>query len=454
MQTKNFSYGLHAFTEGFSIASHTSVLGCLAPAVLRSSSGAFYRATFSRQDGIRRSSNDVAGVRATTPKLPAAISSNKTQHDRISSTFTPSSLLPIEKSYDSDQAALVDPYLPLELRSKDWLENLAYFEGVRSIHTLPELLSEVQNEGPFKPGLLSYIGLHQGRWPALLWLIKAMLAASQSFFPPSGDKPLYQTPPDTSMSLDELTSIRDPPYEITSKTQPQPTTFALNDFTGPDDVSWQRNSDGPDQDVIGQIWRCVGYLIIEAADRKPEETTKIMSYVHQILAHMHHYDAIPNSLYNYKLAKDPSSLRRPPTLHLLTSRILTILSDSVWKAHEQAIIAEAAQVGAKYVYKGHELPGAEYTPRIRKLNLATWLELVLWSCIEGGRIAIAAWIVHQVSVRQDESRWNAINWEELHNSAIKAGSDASLSDWQNYYKRSAGTREGYNDGLFLMFVLP
>ena len=346
-------------------------------------------------------------------------------------------------------AALLDPYLPLELRSKSWLENLAQFEGVRSVEALPALLAEAQRAQSLKQNLLSYIGLSQGRWLALLWLIKAMLASRRPGLAilgnPSLHRPTYVPP----MPLDDFTRYPSPSGEARVHEPCGPLSLTLDQITDSHTKWWQGKPVSARPDLVGQIWECVGHLILEAVDRGPEHSVDIMSHVLLIIAYMHRHGAVPNSLYNYKPAKDPSALRRPPTLHLLSSRILALLSDSMWKAHEKEIIAEAAQVGAKYVYKGHELPGAEFTPRLRPLRPEIWLELVLWACVEEGQINEAARIVHHMAQRKGEASWSVIGWPAVQKASGYGQSEDAAVDWdraRTRYVGVAGACEGYSEG--------
>ena len=348
-------------------------------------------------------------------------------------------------------AALLDPYLPLELRSKSWLENLAQFEGVRPIKSLPLLLAEAQRARSLKQDLLSYVGLSQGRWPALLWLIKALLASRRSGLAILGDPSLHQQPYVPPMPLDDFTRRPTPSNETAVHEPCRPLSPSLDQITASHTKWWQGKPISANLDPLGQIWECVGCLILEAIDRGPEQAVEIMSCVLQIIAYIHHHGAVPNSLYYYKPARHQSALRRPPTLHLLSSRILTLLSDSMWKAHEKEIVAEAALVGAKYVYKGHELPAAECTPRLRPLKPELWLELVLWSCVEGGHVNEAANIVHQMAQRKGEASWSVIGWHDVQNTSTYGQSGNAAVDWHRAkarYDGVAGGFEGYSEGEF------
>ena len=350
--------------------------------------------------------------------------------------------------------ALLDPYLPLELRSKSWLENLAQFEGIRDVDTLPNLLFEAQACRHLRQDLLSYIGLHENRWDALLWLIETLLTSRKPSLAMLGESPVHQASTSSKWTMDEL--MYHP--ELVSQhllRNHQRRPFNLEQATG----SYKRYRKGKlideTHDPIGLTWQCVACLILEAADSGTERSSEIMSYVYQIIACMHYHSAIPPTLYNWKYPEDYSAIQRPPTLHLLSARILATLSDATWKAYEKTVLAEAAQVGAEYFYKGFELPEAGYTPRIRPLNLGVWLDLVLWSCLEGGLIMEAAWIVNQILQKENQPAWSVVSWETLQN--------ADPSDWVNSggvnwdspkarFNGVAGTLEGYNEGGFLFYL--
>lgn len=444
MHRKSVSPALLAFTEGFVVPRRPlSVLNCLAPAAisLRNPLRSVSKGLKCTQTQRCASTTSAHGTGSAAPPLKPS------QGDRHNDTPRVAPLL--EDRNGDAWAALLDPYLPLELRSKSWLENLAQFEGVRSIESLPKLLLEAQGAQSLKQDLLSYIGLSQGRWPALLWLIKALLASRRPGLAMLGNFSLHQQLYVPPMPLDDFTRYPPPPNKTTVHEPSGPLSLTLDQITSSHTKWWKGEAISTNPDLLGQIWECVGYLILEAIDRGPEQSAEIMSRVLQIIAYIHHHGAVPNSLYNYKPARYQSVLRRPPTLHLLSSRILTLLSDSIWKAHEKEIIAEAALAGAKYVYKGHELPGAEYTPRLRPLKPEIWLELVLWSCLEGGHVNEAAKIVHQMAQRKGETSWSVVGWDAVQSASTYGQSGNAAVDWHRAkarYDRVAGGIEGYSGG--------
>ena len=343
---------------------------------------------------------------------------------------------------------LIDPYLPLELRSKGWLENLAAFEGVCPIDTLPSLLIEARHS--FKLGLLSHIAVDQRRWSAWVWLVKALLSCPipehvelQHLLGKRNSMYGYST-------LDEFTSI------IRVSDVPVPDIFpaTLEALTG------YESSDGPTarhrkmQEAVGQVWQSLAKIMIEAADSEPDQRREMMSHAHQVIALMHHHDRIPPSIYNNKPTFTSDSLRKPPLLELLSPRILDILSDAALKAHGQEAVAEAVSIGTKHTYEGEDLPGTELQPHIVPLGPATWLEFILWACVESSLIPDAARIISQIEKRKGR-QWNVTSWDTLQSSTVDRRSIATkakpgLIQW--WLNNLAGVSEGYNNGMMLRTI--
>ena len=425
-----------ALTHGFRTTyRHLPVYDFLVPLALRSPMQKWPSVQESQRSQCHRYSTAVAGE--NTSNAPLAYTSKPR---------SPSSQAPSRSQSQNAWTELLDQYLPLELRSKGWLENLAAFEGVRPIHTLPPLIIEAREF--FSLGLLGYIAIHQGRWPVLMWLIKELVTCDMLRTNSMENVLQYELLDYGPGSLDGLSSK---PIVLKVK----------NDFPS---LRWSGSLDqvtekyepegigippGMMRDVIGQIWQSVAQIILEATNEEPETCKKMMSYAHRIIALLHHYQKIPNSIYTKGTYRVSPHIRKPPTLELLSSRILTILSDSVWKAREQEVIAEAASVGAKYVYKGHELPGAEYQPRIPPLETQIWLELVLWSCVESSMVVDAAKIVAEMIRAKGNKRWQVITWESLQALNSKQAEDRTavtpgLIRW--WLNSIAGVSAGYNDG--------
>lgn len=437
------SHCLRVFAQSLETqARPATVLAFLAPAVARSACLPLPLRHRPRTKPQRRTASGLASNASVLDDIGQPLPR------KTAEPFNTNSIDALQDRNDSDAwAALLEPYLPLALRSRSLIEKLSEFDGVRCIDTLPQLLLRARITAPVRLDLLSYLGVTQGRWEAVLWLTKTLLAHTKA----AGTLPQYETILHLqswrgSGSLDELTDNgiwADPVSRPFGAPLP-----SLDKLTGSTDRKTPTVGSRPLSDALGHIWQSTGNMILEATDRSSEECRVIMSHVYQILAHLHHIGAIPNTMYNYSPAIDPSVLQKPPTLHLLSSRILTTLSDAVWRAEEKEVISEAASVGAEYSYKGHELPEARYKVRVRELGTEVWLDLILWSCVEGGWISEATWIVTEMGKRKGKSKWSVINWDAIQEPPTSGTLKASRVDWQGVMSRiggAVGGIEGYNE---------
>ncbi len=319
-------------------------------------------------------------------------------------------------------AEVLDQYLPHELRLGANGTGRQYSAGdtLRPIESLPRLLWSARTTKPLKLDLLSFVGVAQGRWEAVVWLAKAML--NQSL------RPKY------ALDWETARNVHDDPWlrfgesleELTSHpiwVEESPRTSNPSPSLGETKTSehWQV-ADHLKHEGVGQIWQSIGCMILQAADHSTEDENfkLIMFNVYQILAHLHHINALPETIYNYTPAEDPSVLQRPPTLNLLSSRIMTILSDTAWKVHEKEVSSKTFPIEASKKKNDYDIPAASLQPRFRELGPEVWLDLVLWSCVEGGWITEGAWIVGEMMRRKGEQRWSAVNWHALSKQSVQS----------------------------------
>ena len=254
--------------------------------------------------------------------------------------------------------------------------------------------------------LISYKGIQQGRWEEVRWIMNTMLEKGRGCHQeqdPYLEHLTYQWP-SRGISLDELTNKAVATFEM-----PQPTLHTRRK-TNPmsmlhDDASVRV----AERNCMGQTWLSLGFLILEAESKAKDQKLyeSIMSHVLDLLAQMHHLNALPSTIYNYSAAKDDSVLRRPPTLHLLSDRILTVLTDVAWKKHWVSEMAKAKDYG-------YELPAPRVQPELAPVGSEVWLELVLWACVEGGWITEAASIIGKMEKQATESlQWSTISWDQV-----------------------------------------
>ena len=314
-------------------------------------------------------------------------------------------------------ADLLDQHLPHKLRldTNKFAGQTYDVESPRPIQSLPRLLFCARTTKPLKLDLLSYVGVVQGRWEAVLWLVKAMLDQclhSKSSLDWNTLDITHNTPwLINDHNLDELTSQ---PIKAEACLASSDRGLTLDELTYAKPSEHWRVAEYMKREGIGQLWQSVGCMILQAADRPNDDETykSIMFNVFRILGHLHHIDALPRTIYNYTQAEDPSVLRRPPTLNLLSSRIMAILSDCAWNVLEKEVSSKSVS-GTTQTNSSYDLPIASLQPRIRELGPEVWLDLVLWSCVEGGWITEGAWIVGEMMRRKGEQRWSAMNWNAL-----------------------------------------
>ncbi|KAH0558556.1 hypothetical protein GP486_004789 [Trichoglossum hirsutum] len=365
-----------------------------------------------------------AAGKLNRPDEPAPPMGTTSHHERGSQPSIGGSRIGLQESVTPDDPdsdldpsgwiSQIEASLPNELRTQDAdISEKSPLSIVGLVTTLKQarMLHNLD--------ILSHLGVHMGRWQAVVWIVRKILDGS---------------PVSHAYAFDAL------PAEYHQMTIKNP---ALCSGERPDWLALN--------EALGQVWSSLGSMIIAASEGSAKERKDIMSHVLQIIAYIHHIDCIPNSLYNYTYSTQSSNqslFQRPPTLHLLSSRILAALSDAVWRAHEQHIAAEAATVGAQYTYMGHEVPGARYRLKIRELGPEVWMELILWCCVEAGFITEGAWIIGEMEKRPSIHKWSFLSWNAIQDSdAAVAGLQASAVDWDRVKRRTGGVVgriEGYS----------
>ena len=302
--------------------------------------------------------------------------------------------------------ALLDLYLPPNLRMQQHAstsnakgDQPLPIKGVASILVGARKAARID--------LLSYLGVYRERWDAVFWLIKTMLDRCPPYSvlqQQAGKLPatLWNT---RDRTLDDIT--RD---HIMVK-NPEPSShFSLDDFSGGDSPGISKTGVSEHREFLGQLWQTLGCIILQAEDRTASKPNRaiIMSHVMQILGYMHHLGIMPDTIYNYESTGDKLVIRRPPTLYLLSARIMGVLSDMAWKMQWQEEMEKAEA-------DGKELPPDPIQPIFPRVGTEVWLELVLWALVEGGWVTEAAWLVAEVERRRPnpELRWSVISWEEI-----------------------------------------
>ncbi|KAL9127765.1 MAG: hypothetical protein Q9217_003423 [Psora testacea] len=301
---------------------------------------------------------------------------------------------------------LLESYLPKRLR-RTYDEDQQTEEAAEYVHdiaTLPSLLAKARAFA--KADILSHLVGHQGRWEAVIWLVEAMLDKCHNY--QQEDEPSQELPVPLwsarGWSLSELT------LNAFDVELPQPSHLPLDHLLAWDTNQGEENASLVGRQSLGVIWQSLGSMILLAEDRSAEDPSyqAIMSLVLDILSQMHHISALPPKIYNYAPANDKSVVQRPPTLYVLSARIMTVLSDVAWKKHWISEMAKAKEYG-------YELPPARVQPQLPHVGTEVWLELILWACVEGGWITEAAWIISDMESRKSDKnrQWSVISWDDI-----------------------------------------
>lgn len=398
------STALKSFVRAFRNASaisttSTSLPSFLIPAYTKA------RLELAWQHQKRTGAHDRQFASFNSPKLPTSDSA-KHQSENIQPQDDGVRLLLSSRRQSKPEAweALLDRHLPHALR----MHGTAPIPEARIDHPLPikgvaSVLAGARKAA--RIDLLSYIGVYRERWEAVFWLVKTMLEGCPpySILQQQAEKlpvALWNT---RGCTIDETTSDH-----IRVKLPHPSSHLSLDDFVGRDSPSTMGVS--AHRQVLGELWQGLGCMILQAEDLTASNPNRgiIMSHVLQILAHMHHSGILSDSIYNYESTGDKLLTRRPPTLYLLSSRILSVLSDVAWKSHWAGEMEKA-------ISYGYELPPPRVQPQLPYVGSEVWLELVLWSSIEGGWVTEAAWLVGEIERRRPnpELQWSVISWEEV-----------------------------------------
>lgn len=339
-------------------------------------------------------------------------------------------------------AALLDLYLPENLRNHqtDLMRYGAERQTIRDIQHVPWILEQARESLPKSLDLLSYLGINQKRWRAVVWLMKAILGLHMGRLDTTKDCNKLQAPfwPDFGMGLYDLTRF---PIWADDIIKPFESTKldheTLCERGQPVDVS---------NTGLGQVLQSIAFMILQAVDR-PEENSEskvIMSHVFQLLSLMHRNYAIPRSIYIYSHEEDRFVVQRPRTLNLFSSQIFAILSDTARRARDLETSSESTSVWAKNSYNRHDLSGGNLQSHLSEVNIGIWLDLVLWSCIEGGWITEAAGIATEIDRRRldKERSWSVVRWETLKKQEIPQTNLVLNTEQENAESRKDQITEG------------
>ncbi|KAG9192925.1 hypothetical protein G6011_11659 [Alternaria panax] len=314
------------------------------------------------------------------------------------------------------------PYPPLEARGdvKPWLEAIEPF--------LPSHLRQETSDKPEKPttsldfallvnkaqdasiDILGYLGVEVGKWQTVIWIVKKLTEDGKRSQDLTAHLEQYANAilqGEEHRSLKELTES---PLRLQRTYPNRKLQLTLDDMTSaPESI---RYSHAIVKQALGQLWRSLANMIMAAAEQSSGEQDTIMPHVLEMIAYLHHLGLMPDSVYTYRNPQDKHAFQQPPTLHMLSSKILTALSDATWNAHEASVKTAKDRANAQY-FLGHEIPGSRYKVKVTEVSPELWLELVLWSCLHGGWTLDGTAILEKLAAKEGQHSWALISWREI-----------------------------------------
>ena len=250
--------------------------------------------------------------------------------------------------------------------------------------------------------LLAHLGFNMKQWSGVHALLSQFIDAYEIIKP-------FQIPQRLAptldwfagdMSLNQLTGIT--PSALGQRVESLPTS----DATSLDAITMRPAAKGLSDRYLGELLYNIGSLALAAADRSPEESKAAMSCVFRLLARMHNLGLISDKIYQYQPYNSHEQVFRPPGLHLLSSHIMTVLSDAAWLEHESELARAATEAG-------EHPPFLPFPVEFRELGPEIWFELILWCCVEHGLAKQGALLVKAMQKRKGDSEWKVESWAPL-----------------------------------------
>lgn len=281
-------------------------------------------------------------------------------------------------------------------------------------------------------GLIPWLAVDQGRWKAAVWIVKLLIEHFHAESPRSTRLTHTIQEWNRHGSLDELTD--NPLYLV-----PHQSKEAQLPHINPSSAAslHELTDDKPDafgasetlrHTALGLVWRGIGRLIIACTTDHNIADGGVRPEILEMIALLHHYELMPSSIYTYVPAGSADAIQQPPTLHLLSSRIFTALSDATWKAREMTAVEEAKKKGGDPM--GLEAKGSSYRVRVSGIKPEIWLELILWSCLHGGWILEGSLLLGSLHRSKTQPQWKPISWRDSLKAIMPSDRHESL-DWDS-----------------------
>ena len=329
-------------------------------------------------------------------------------------------------------ASTLEGFLPDKLRDSPYRRSRISTESLTEVVTALQAAREEVSRSTFS--LLAHMVNEDARGEAVLYIVDQIVQSQLwALRRQSGGLPSNVTWPGESLAATFGAGCA----ELVNPTKPTKPTARLDSLLEVDDSPQSIAAHA----AMAEVWLCLGNLIIDSDSQTAHESQLAMSVMQRILAQLHRYGLIPKEIYDYSQPSLSSFMQRPPLIHLLSSRILTALSDAVWKSQQDNLYQEAAAQGRPKGDVATDPHGRRFRLKTREIGREVWLEFVLWCCVESGHAAVGVHLIHSIKQMTDQP-WFAISWTS--NSTEQ--SQVSI-DWNRVKQRtggSVGRIEGYS----------
>lgn len=339
---------------------------------------------------------------------------------------------------------LLERYLPESLRAgpvKSEPKGDIYKQG----HALGALLSQARLWG--NVNLLAYLGFQLNRWPAVHAILNKLIDSAEALQQASIPRqPISSFDWGTSagLSLDEVSSGAKTSDGIRGsfKVKLMPTSPLVTQ-NGLYVLSGRPFANELSRRLMAEVWSSLGSIVLDAADISSNDSQLAMSYVFQILARLHHSGFISDNVYKYSPTDANQVSFRPPGMYLLSTYIMSVLSDAAWRVHE-------ADVAAKAAAAGEESPFVPFKMGFRELGPEIWFELILWCCVDHAHYTEGAWLLERMKERKDDLAWSLKSWKSLleHPESVRKTNIDTEEFWHHVDDRAPSRSPRNRRGVF------
>ncbi|KAK2809613.1 hypothetical protein FQN50_003670 [Emmonsiellopsis sp. PD_5] len=320
---------------------------------------------------------------------------------------------PEDQQKPSSWVAQLEKYLPRELCSNPQTFTVREESESEQCLAILDMLDSARRESAMGYDLLAWLGIEEGRWPAVLAIVNKLLdnAVAQKRKPGKMDSLPSNIDWASLGSFDTITGDElslHPHVNVLYRERGGESLESVHTYTDEPTMTCRMSDVMYRVGTMEELWPALGQIVLKASDLSPEKSRIAMFYFYQIVARLHHLDLIPHEVYKYVPQDADQPNRRTPAMQLLSSHIMNVLSDAMWIAQEVDTAATAMEAGQE----DKEAIVTKYKMKVRPLGHEIWLEFILWCCVEGG-FSFEGALILQGSINT-KNGWNVKSFADQH----------------------------------------